>query len=57
MSMSKPNKMTLVELAAFADQVGDESAQDMLVCMGAVSSHALAAAMIAKARMYVAASK
>ena len=47
--------MKLIELAAFADQVGDEAAEDMLMNMGAVSSYPLAKALIAKARKFAAA--
>ena len=46
--------MKLVELAKFADQVGDEAAEDMLMNMGAVSSYPLAKALISKARKFAA---
>ena len=41
--------MSHSELAAFVGQVGQEAAEDMLVCMGKAKSHSLAKAMIAKA--------
>lgn len=41
--------MNLKELKEFVKQVGNESAEDMLVVMGKAKNHSLAKAMIARA--------